>query len=67
MGAEFIRALGKQKIVFTRDRRSQVEQVARGAYMIGLGVSNVDAKPFIDAGAPFIDFGTALGFTSSVL
>jgi len=35
--------------------------------MIGLGVSNVDAKPFIDAGAPFIDFGTALGFTSSVL
>jgi len=53
MGPEFIRALGKQKIVFTRDRRSQVEQVARGAYMIGLGVSNVDAKPFIDAGAAF--------------
>jgi ABC-type Fe3+ transport system substrate-binding protein len=52
IGPEFIRALGKQKIVFTRDRRSQADQVARGAYLLALGISNVDAKPFIDAGAP---------------
>ncbi len=52
IGPEYIRALGKQKIVFTRDRRSQADQVARGAYLLGLGFSNVDAKPFYDAGAP---------------
>ena len=52
MGPEYIRALGKQKIVFTRDRRSQADQIARGSYSLGIAVSNVDAKPFIDAGAP---------------
>nr|NIO08819.1 extracellular solute-binding protein [Deltaproteobacteria bacterium] len=52
LGPEYIRALGKQKIVFTRDRRSQADQIARGAYPLGIAVSNVDAKPFIDAGAP---------------
>ena len=51
-GPEYIRALGKQKLVFTRDRRSQADQIARGAYSLGIAVSNVDAKPFIDAGAP---------------
>jgi len=51
-GPEYIRALGKQKIVFTRDRRSQADQIARGSYLLGIAVSNVDAKPFIDAGAP---------------
>lgn len=52
IGSEYIRKLGKQKITFTRDRRSQADQVARGAYLLALGISNVDAKPFIDAGAP---------------
>jgi len=51
-GPEYIRALGKQKLVFTRDRRSQADQIARGSYSLGIAVSNVDAKPFIDAGAP---------------
>jgi iron(III) transport system substrate-binding protein len=51
-GPEYIRALGKQKLIFTRDRRSQADQIARGSYSLGIAVSNVDAKPFIDAGAP---------------
>lgn len=52
IGSEYIKALGKQKPVFTRDRRVLVEQVARGAYPLGVAVSNLDAEPFLDAKAP---------------
>jgi iron(III) transport system substrate-binding protein len=52
IGPEFIQALGKQKLVFTRDRRDLIEQVARGAYPLGIAPSSLDAQPFIDAKAP---------------
>jgi iron(III) transport system substrate-binding protein len=52
IGTEFLQALGKQKLVFTRDRRDLVEEVARGAFPLGLAVSNLDAQPFIAAKAP---------------
>lgn len=52
IGPDYIQALAKQKPTFTRDRRSLAEQVARGAYPLGVAVSNVDAQPFLEAKAP---------------
>ncbi len=52
VGAEFIRELGKQKPVITRDRRGAIERIVRGAYPIGISVSSLDAKPFQNVKAP---------------
>jgi iron(III) transport system substrate-binding protein len=52
VGAEFIRELGKQKPVITRDRRGAIERIVRGAYPIGIAISNLDAKPFQNVKAP---------------
>ncbi len=52
LGLDYLRELGKQDIVFTRDGRILVEWVARGKYPIALGVKPEEITEFIRAGAP---------------
>lgn len=55
MGYDFMRELAKQNPMITRDRRLQVESVARGKYPIGLGAESVSISEFRSAGAPIKD------------
>ncbi len=55
MGYDFMREVAKQQPVITRDRRLQVESVARGKYPIGLGAESVSISEFRLAGAPIKD------------
>jgi len=52
MDIQFLRDLGKQELIFTRDLRSQGEWVARGKYPIGIGVKYELLTEFIQAGIP---------------
>lgn len=52
-GVDYMRELArKQDLFVTRDRRLQVEWVARGKYPIALGASTTTAVTFFEAGAP---------------
>ena len=46
LGEDFLRALYKQKIVFTTNRRQLAEWVVRGRYPIGIGVGENDLAVF---------------------
>ena len=66
MDIQFLRDLGKQELVFTRDLRLHVEWVARGKYPIGIGMKTESVTEFIKAGAPISYNPVAEGsFTSS--
>jgi len=52
MDIKFLRDLGKQEQVFTRDQRIHMEWVARGKYPIGIGVKEESVTEFVKAGAP---------------
>ncbi len=52
MGPDFVPKLLAQEPVVTRDRRLQVEWVARGKYGIGLALDTSSAQEFIKSGAP---------------
>jgi len=52
MDLQFLRDLGKQELIFTRDSRLLAEWVARGKYPIGMGVKIESITEFIQAGAP---------------
>jgi len=52
MDIQFLRDLGKQELIFTRDLRLLGEWVARGKYPIGMGVKEELITEFIQAGAP---------------
>jgi len=61
MDIQFLRDLGKQYLIFTRDLRLQVEWVARGKYPIGIGVKPESVAEFIQAGAPISNNPVAEG------
>ncbi len=52
MDMDFIRALGKQELTFTRDERLLVETVARGKYPLAIGVKPENVNEFVTSGAP---------------
>jgi len=52
LGPEFIRALAKQDISITRDRRQQLEWLAQGRFPILIGGSRSNAVPLIKQGLP---------------
>lgn len=52
MGLDFMKELARQEPVITKDRRLQVEWVARGKYPIGLGAESPSISEFKNAGAP---------------
>jgi len=65
MGYDFMKEMAKQEPVFSRDRRTVVEWVARGKYAIGIGSDKATILQFIEAGAPLEQLipreGTYLG------
>jgi len=63
---QFLRDLGKQELIFTRDLRLLSEWVARGKYPISVGAKPELVTEFIQAGAPISSNPVAEGaFTSS--
>ncbi|MBI4329918.1 MAG: extracellular solute-binding protein [Chloroflexi bacterium] len=52
MDKEYLRELGKQDLVISRDRRLLTEWVARGRNPVGIGISPDEVTEFIRAGAP---------------
>lgn len=52
MGMDYVRELGRQDIAITRDKRLHIEGIARGKYLIGLGVDDSVRTEFERAGAP---------------
>ncbi|MBI4333073.1 MAG: extracellular solute-binding protein [Chloroflexi bacterium] len=52
LGIDYLRKLGEQEIVITRDVRLMVEWVARGKYPIGVGIARDSQRQFERAGAP---------------
>lgn len=54
MSLDYLRQLGKQELVITRDTRMQVEWLARGKYPLLLGFKDAEAMDFITAGAPIM-------------
>ncbi|MBI4332970.1 MAG: extracellular solute-binding protein [Chloroflexi bacterium] len=52
MDMDFVKALGKQDLVITRDKRLHGEWVARGKYPIGIAVDDSVLKELQKAGAP---------------
>ncbi len=52
MGEDYVRQLGRQELVVTRDGRQQVEWVARGKYPISNTVFSTIQAQFVKEGAP---------------
>lgn len=52
MGQDYVKALGKQDLVVTRDGRQQVEWIARGKYPISDTVFSTIQAQFVKEGAP---------------
>lgn len=52
MGEDFIRQLAKQKPLLTRDKRQQIDWVAKGRYPVGISVYPDQFREYKKAGAP---------------
>lgn len=52
LGLDYLRALEKQKLVFSRDSRLLLEWLSRGKYPIALGAQPEYITEFVKAGAP---------------
>ena len=55
-GWDYMNKLAKQKPLITRDKRLEVEWVAKEKYAIGLGVAGNQTTEFLTAGAPIMEF-----------
>ncbi|MBI4334917.1 MAG: extracellular solute-binding protein [Chloroflexi bacterium] len=70
--ADYFRRLARdQEVTLSRDKRLQVEWVAKGKYPVLLFASPNDVAPFVQAGAPIaptsVEEGTILSETSNAL
>ncbi len=54
-GWDYVKKLATQKPVIIRDKRLEVEWVAKGKYSISLGVAGDQTMAFIKAGAPIME------------
>jgi len=61
LGLDFLRDLGKQEMVFTKDGRLLMEWVARGKYPLAIGTKTEVITEFKKAGAPISIKGMAEG------
>lgn len=52
MGHDFLRALARQEAAIQRDERLVVDWVARGKYLVGIGVKPDPIQEYRNAGAP---------------
>lgn len=54
MDVDYMKQLGKQEPVLTRDYRLPVEWMANGKYLIGMPVQNTVVRSFQNDGVPFV-------------